>query len=94
MSKIKAGDLVMVVRPFCCAKDAEKFKVYGATWLVAGTAKEPWICGLCGYEGDVIVAHSDAPYGNNAYRAPVSILKRIPPLSEIEGETRKETERV
>ena len=82
---IKVGDLVMVVRAHCGTA-----KALGRVF----TAPEPiksWTgmfeCGVC---------HSVWPCNENLYalskgrHVPQSWLKRIPPLSELEGEKRDE----
>lgn len=78
---IAVGDLVQVVRWPCC-----DFHV-GAIRTVEGFVHfETAHCAICGASGP----SSNANLSGDG-RAPVAWLKRIPPLSELEGMRTEET---
>ena len=82
MSDIKVGDLVMVVRKHGCGCDL------GDVFVVRELERSPsgyLDCSVCGARAfSSLDASSD-----HGWRA-VAALKRIPPLSELEGEKRDE----
>ena len=74
---IEVGDLVVVVRPTpCCKKDGSIGKIYTVTGFISQAR-----CKHCGeiYEGSVAVVE-EAGRGE-----PVSRLKRIPPMGELDN---------
>lgn len=81
MSDIKVGDLVQVVRGHPCDLGNVGVVLDIHTWPL-------WSCPKCGkYEsGPFVGATLHFPFSG----APLSWLKRIPPLSELEGEKRDE----
>lgn len=81
---IKAGDLVVVVRGAeCCGTS----KTVGAVLTVKGPAMhKTQRCGRC---GDRRLTEDDLRLSNGYTYKPYR-LKRIPPLSELEGEKRDE----
>lgn len=89
MSDIKVGDLVMVVRT-CCSVSAER--VMGALFTVSHIGNELAKCSGCGAtDFGGLFAFSSEKYGKRriADMAPISWIKRIPPLSELEGQNEK-----
>jgi hypothetical protein len=83
---ISVGDLVMVVRD-CCGQ------YLGLTFRVekVWTPSQGVICTECRVDfGSISVAETGMPKGIPAGRLPLSWLKRIPPLSELEGEKTQE----
>ena len=85
---IKVGDLVMIVRVCCAKRDA-----LGAIFSVAGIDSYrtgAWQCRHCMTTGRDCRVKATAKYGDGNMHAPLSWLKRIPPLSELEGEKRDE----
>ena len=85
---IKVGDLVVVVRT-CCGSLYNA--IAGIPWIVNSTFSDSWACIRCGTPGHGVLAVAAEPYGDGHHsRAPISWLKRISPLSELEGEKRDE----
>lgn len=87
---ISVGDMVMVVRD-CCSK------YLGLTFRVeeVWTPSQGVICTECRLDfGSIAVAETGMPKGIPAGRLPLAWLKRIPPLSELEGEKTDEKKRV
>ena len=90
---IKVGDLVMVVRGHPCVVEL----LGGTPWTVTGF-QEPkhggWHCSRCHMDsaGPNVIAALGAPSVTGCKRPviPITFLKRIPPLSELEGEKRDE----
>ena len=81
MSEIKAGDLVVLVKPtHCCGYDKNLGLIFRVHSLVRGTK-----C-ACGDFNNVDCATIDG-----WWRAELSRLKRIPPLSELDDVKRDET---
>ena len=80
MSDIKVGDLVVVVRPRTCCGN---MKAIGRLFVVQSFGDFSWC--ECGQK-----QHWSVAYLDDWYRCEVSRLKRIPPLSELEGEKIKE----
>lgn len=85
---IQIGDLVMVVRS-CC----QRMEI-GYIFKVSALAEfNPyWGCPHCKSTGKDIKVIADARFGINrdCTHAPLSWLKRIPPLSEMEGQRAQE----
>jgi hypothetical protein len=85
---IKAGDLVVVVHD-CCGH------WLGKVFTVRNVGRESDLleCGVCAFKSE---NYSDLAFNAHWSRkgqvwcAPTSWLKRIPPLSELEGEKHKE----
>lgn len=80
---IKVGDLVMVVKATpCCG-------IYQTThpvFRVSGFEKDYFHCRFCGQGRKVLAAN----VADTFWLCDVDRLKRIPPLSELEGERRDE----
>jgi hypothetical protein len=74
MSEIKAGDLVMVVKPALCCGIS---KYIGHVFTVAGIDQGVARCGVCGSRGRDTVA-----YLSGGPNLTVSRLKKIDPLAE------------
>ena len=88
---IQVGDLVVMVRGHECTLA----KYGGIPWRVAGLINQTgggWGCGICGARN----LASEALYAAQKRRMqafngiPTTWLKRIPPLSELEGERTQE----
>ena len=85
MSAIKVGDLVVVVRAcqFCGdASDLGEIFTVAELWH----SRAPLDC--CGTTEETLNASSSTAI--NAVGHPVELLKRIPPLEELEGQNQKE----
>ena len=81
---IKVGDLVQVVRPQICGCNHSM----GSIFIVDHIEGGPNICSGCGRKfADVL----DAWQKGAQWAAGVHSLKRIPPLSELEGQRTEET---
>lgn len=81
--QIKVGDLVMVVRATqCCGNVAAN----GWTYIVRRLVPGPFVCYGCRKSSNEPSAFG-APDGSMVR---LSRLKRIPPLSELEGERTQE----
>jgi hypothetical protein len=81
---IKVGDLVVVVRPTLCCNDARGI---GKIFTVIGPARsESQQCSNCRR----VFKTTDEVTINNGFGIEKRRLKRIPPLSELEGEKREE----
>jgi hypothetical protein len=79
---IKTGDLVQIVRPTRCGCG----KSIGLIFQVSAVESHSSYCDTCKAQlGTEIVA-----LGLHHYGMPLWRLKRIPPLSELEGEKRDE----
>lgn len=80
---ISVGDLVVVVKPtLCCGQLGKSF---GAVFRVSHIRERTYSrCAHCGSSAITLLA--------DGWRAAISLyrLKRIPPLSELEGEKRDE----
>lgn len=86
--KIAVGDLVVVVRQDCCTK------YLGRVFRVMTMDKTPLKCYGCGTMHAIsVIAGSNLTNGNLCW-APASWLRKIPPLSELEGQHTQETLRV
>ena len=92
---IQVGDLVMIVRGHPCAVQIRGGMPYRVQEIVP-QAGGGWTCNKCG-ERDI--AKSDL-YGAALWHTipgngiPLSFLKRIPPLDELEGQRTEETLKV
>ena len=85
MSQIKVGDLVMVISADC--PDSMRCAL-GRIRTVNSIGQRSQIeckCNFCGHQYNPAGVASLEGFG-----APLSWLKRIPPLSELEGEKRDE----
>lgn len=77
---IKVGDLVMVVRSSC--EHEERF--LGSVFVVPKLIYDCSTCRTCGHYNDT-QWHAASP-DDLSTGYPITHLKRIPPLSELEGE--------
>lgn len=84
---IAVGDLVQVVKPKpCCGSTASM----GQIFRVANIRGGDWVLGPCWHcRADLCVPHAQDPA--DGLWAEISRLKRIPPLSELEGQRTEET---
>ena len=81
---IKVGDLVQVVRPTPCGHNTVVGRVFVVKSISRGSSFN-W-CLSCGHRwGPEDQAESGAYFGASLWR-----LKRIPPLSELEGQRTEE----
>jgi len=76
MSDIKAGDLVMVVKPRQCCGSSHAI---GKVFLVVSVGIETVNCSICGKEEKMVVARV-----STGLMGDISRLKKIPPLSDLE----------
>jgi hypothetical protein len=81
---ISVGDLVVIVRE-CCGVDSELGSVFRVSAILTLTAYHADGCGYF-YNGPC----AEADDGEQPHGIPLHWLKRIPPLSELEGEKRDE----
>lgn len=81
---ISIGDLVVVVKA-CCSKLTESGSAFGTVGTVVGFNTGDSRCPHCNWNAHITWAELDS--GHEAY---VAWVKRIPPLSELEGEQRDE----
>lgn len=84
---IKVGDLVAIVR-CCCTGYLDGHSVFVVARIeMLPLAVTPFFCSICDSEiqSEPFATEDPATYG-----CPVSWLKRIPPLDELEGEQRRE----
>lgn len=83
---IKVGDLVVMIG-FCCIKgEAGGFpRKFGIPYRVEKMIKEHRSCSYCHTSWGSMWAGDDRNSGS-----PTKYLKRIPPLSELEGERTQE----
>lgn len=83
MSKpIAVGDLVQIVKPSPCCNSST---AVGHTFVVNRIDSSPSMCKHCGE--NIFGASAVKP---NGYWTLLSRLKRIPPLSELEGQRTEE----
>lgn len=80
---IKVGDLVMVVKPTPCCRGGNAL---GFLFRVDYIASGPQRCVSCGWRGE----STDAWFDGSDTSWPLSVLKRIPPLDELEGVDERE----
>lgn len=73
---IKAGDLVMVVKPTRCCESSHAI---GKVFLVTSVGIETCNCLICGKEERMVVA-----LVSTGLRGDITRLKKIPPLSDLE----------
>jgi hypothetical protein len=79
---ISVGDLVVVARQHCCSAYLGKvMTVHAIVSMPAG-----YHCTQC----SASIGRAIAADGGNSYTFPMAWLKRIPPLSELEGERTQE----
>jgi hypothetical protein len=79
MSDIKVGDLVMVVKPsMCCGNPI----AMGVVFVAGRGDADLFMCRHCGHKYQGIDATYNASSG---YYFATQRLKRIPPISELEG---------
>ena len=85
MSDIKVGDLVLVAKacPHCGDTDG-----LGMIFLVFEIFSSDRGANCCGYTSGMSACATDPRNHNQGFD--VQLLKRIPPLSELEGEKRDE----
>jgi hypothetical protein len=81
---ISVGDLVVIVRE-CCGVDSELGSVFRVSAISTLTTYHDEGCGYF-YRGLCV----EADDGERPHGIPIHWLKRIPPLSELEGEKRDE----
>ena len=81
---IKVGDLVVQVRA-CCENEANRTQTCGIPFIVTAITANIGGCWKCRFGGKSLLYASGAPKVRLIY---VGWLKRIPPLSELEGEKR------
>lgn len=78
---ISVGDLVQVVRPApCCGGTGFLGSVFVVDWM--DLAEGP--CSYCGCDASEVMLAGPAEFPEDGF--PLSALKRIPPLGEIESE--------
>ena len=83
---ISVGDLVQVVRPTKCC-DRHVGVIFTVTEICQSTGG-PWYCPGCGASG---ISQGLFPYARGyANGVAMRLLKRIPPLDELESEDKKE----
>ncbi len=82
---IKVGDLVMFVKA-CCDRFRDGVTVFRVVSINARPLGAH--CSWCGRDLPKEARASDEPVSDSG--APLSWLKRIPPLSELESEKQKE----
>lgn len=83
---IQVGDLVQVVRPCgCCGTTQWMGDIFRVDSIES--SDDPASC--CGNEEDEMCAFASEDEGGAGF--PLAELKRIPPLSELEGERTEET---
>lgn len=101
---IRVGDLVELVRGHSCLLELRGGAIFTVKELLPQTGGG-WTCGKCG-ERDIATSDAygasglgpahvkvDLPYINRTSGVssiPLSFLKRIPPLEELEGQKRDE----
>lgn len=87
---IQVGDLVYVARPCCSAKQSPSIFTVGGLRTVP--SYRIGYCKDCGtkFYGGVVVARVDKSHAAR----PVSWLKRIPPIEDLEGLTTQELIRI
>ena len=93
---IKVGDLVAVVKPGrarCC--DGGLGAIFTVTSIgkpLRSNGGTGWSCSFCGRSGNFTAPDTDAVAEGleGVTGIPVRRLKRIPPLSELEGERTQE----
>jgi hypothetical protein len=91
---IEAGDLVMIVRE-CHGLQAYNASGIGYVFTVSYVEhQEMEHCAACFGSHTGLFAVSTHEFGNGCLQAPVSWLKKIPPLSELEGKEERELEPV
>jgi len=88
MSEIKVGDLVMVMRAFCphFGKPGYVFTVLGIE--AANNFEGCSQCGVANIRDGRPLAKADIGHGLGFY--PLALLKRIPPLGELDDVKRDE----
>ena len=80
---IKVGDLVQVVKPkACCGAVTE---ANGIVYEVRSISAHSWNCTFCG-----VYHQTDRADGGDGHSLEVYRLRRIPPLSELEGQRTEE----
>ncbi len=98
MKPISVGDLVMVVRGHSCAIEVLGGVPFKVTNILQRTGTG-WTCNRCmtpNIAGDVYYGVQGAPVVKGVKRLsdhtslPITWVKRIPPLEELEGEKRDE----
>lgn len=89
MSDIKVGDLVYVAFPFRCGCHPFAGNIFTVTGFHVYPAGYPWLCRSCRATGTLESSRQDA-IGHVAGTMALSLLRRIPPLSELESTERKE----
>lgn len=84
---ISVGDLVVEIRA-CCA--TRHIKAAGWIFRVSGFDNHTWSCGYCGIRGTETRAIAETK-SEDKECAPLSWLRRIPPLGELDEAERKES---
>lgn len=84
---IKVGDLVQVIHCCCVGTEVAVGHIFVVSRIVIPKGgRFTHKCGFFSTENKAIAEHKNRTLDH----APLSWLKRIPPLSELEGEQRKE----
>ena len=85
--RISVGDLVVVVRKFGCGCGKHLGEIFTVTKLYIAPAGGLWKCSYCGANGVIRAASPSAKGSKTGRGMPLRVLKRIPPLSELERES-------
>lgn len=80
---IKVGDLVVMVRACCSQRAEDRSGFFGKPFTVADIRTPFVLCPNCGWETTAPKAYA----AHNKGGVMVAWLKRIPPLSELEGDS-------
>lgn len=81
MNDIKAGDLVVVVKPsLCCGRTKGIGRIFTVQAVSLGTLRCTW----CGFTSPVVVAETGwvNPRTKRFIATPLARLKKIPPLAD------------
>jgi hypothetical protein len=85
---IETDDLVMIVHE-CDGLRRLGLSCLGSIFTVKRIEHMPLPCIACGGDHTGLFAIADQEFANGGIQAPVSWLKKIPPLSELEGKERE-----
>ena len=87
---IQVGDLAMIVRPTRCSCHQQALGRIIKVVAIEGGVSQLWRCSVCGMSYKKLPGEGQYAIDEDGKHRGLYRLKRIPPLSELEGQRTKE----